>query len=296
MITNTLPGFEQINQLTQTENGQLDVDRDWDCVAASLAMGLTYLTGRQYYEHDLRVAVYGANYTGGMAASAYVAYCAAQGVTLAPYNGNPTQLVAEIHASLEAGDPVVGTIPSLWGIPVVDQKPGWTMHCICFAGYGPGELRAANPWIDPEWQDQPDSYWEAELCENQVWRMSMGVPTGWKDDGNTLTAPNGKTVVHGFREHVINHVPQWSAALQPLEEEWDDSPGNVHQRFALTLEWSSSTNLVGEAGGLVPALSGGLVPVIVTDSAPAQTHTDPAIVTDLHEIQVAVNDAIGRIK
>lgn len=45
----------------------------------------------------------------------------------------------------------------------------------------------------------------------------MGVPTGWKDDGTTLTAPNGMKVVLGFRAYVLAHA--WDAANVPLENE-----------------------------------------------------------------------------
>src|SRR4029078_354549 len=32
------------------------------------------------------------------------------------------------------------------------------------------------------------------------------IPTGWKDDGKTLVAPNGVPVVMGFREYVLAHA------------------------------------------------------------------------------------------
>lgn len=52
------------------------------------------------------------------------------------------------------------------------------------------------------------------------WRIggiNMGVPTGWHDDGTTLTAPNGHKVVKGFREWVLSH--NWEAGNWPLEDE-----------------------------------------------------------------------------
>lgn len=48
------------------------------------------------------------------------------------------------------------------------------------------------------------------------------VPQGWKDDGKTLTAPNGHRVVLGFRDYVLNH--NWDANNQPLEEEAGRDP------------------------------------------------------------------------
>jgi hypothetical protein len=44
-----------------------------------------------------------------------------------------------------------------------------------------------------------------------------GVPDGWKDDGKTLTAPNGISVVLGFRDFVIKNG--WDAGNWPLTKE-----------------------------------------------------------------------------
>ena len=41
------------------------------------------------------------------------------------------------------------------------------------------------------------------------------VPTGWHDDGQTLTAPNGLPVKLGFRWYILNHP--WDADNWPLE-------------------------------------------------------------------------------
>jgi|GEM_PF-1335452 hypothetical protein len=45
-----------------------------------------------------------------------------------------------------------------------------------------------------------------------------GVPQGWRDDGKTLTAPNGHRVVLGFRAHVLA-AKDWPPDDVPLEEE-----------------------------------------------------------------------------
>lgn len=52
--------------------------------------------------------------------------------------------------------------------------------------------------------------------------MTTTVPTGWKDDGKTLTAPNSIPVVLGFRDFVLNN--NWSADDWPLEPEHASSP------------------------------------------------------------------------
>lgn len=50
----------------------------------------------------------------------------------------------------------------------------------------------------------------------------MGIPAGWKDDGTTLTAPNGIPVTHGFRDFVLNH--SWDSSNLPLEPETARDP------------------------------------------------------------------------
>jgi hypothetical protein len=269
-IAYTFPGFPQINQLTDRYHGVLDINASWDCVAASLSDGLTFLTGNAYHEFELKSAVYGSGYQGGQAAVAYVSYCAKQGVHLAPFNGNPAQLVARAHSELAAGHPVVATIPSMWGIPVSEQTGNWTSHVVCFAGYGPGSLRADNPWIAPAWQDQPDSYWEAELCDDQIWIMSndgaatMGIPSGWTDSANgdpnntggVLKAPNGVEVTLGFRHTVLTNG--WLADNVPLAAAHEANPcdptnaasgDGTNQLFKyFLLVWHKSNNTIATVG------------------------------------------------
>lgn len=61
----------------------------------------------------------------------------------------------------------------------------------------------------------------------------MGIPTGWKDDGKTLTAPNGQVVVLGFREYVLGRA--WAPDDIPLEAE----------RGVEALEWQSAAPVAG---------------------------------------------------
>lgn len=63
-----------------------------------------------------------------------------------------------------------------------------------------------------------------------------GVPSGWHDDGATLTAPNGEKVAMGFRQHIL--AENWPTALQPLGGEYGASGGD-EQVFALKLKWEN---------------------------------------------------------
>jgi N-acetyl-anhydromuramyl-L-alanine amidase AmpD len=75
-----------------------------------------------------------------------------------------------------------------------------------------------------------------------------GVPDGWADDGTTLKAPNGHTVVKGMRDYILKH--DWDASNWPVEDEQHDitplemsnpalGAGN-RQRFRMgTLEYTT---------------------------------------------------------
>ena len=74
------------------------------------------------------------------------------------------------------------------------------------------------------------------------------IPQGWQDNGTTLRAPNGHTVVRGFRGYVLSH--NWDQNNVPLEEEVGLDPleesnpalGSGSQQVFnwTTLEWTSS--------------------------------------------------------
>ncbi|MGZ3640315.1 MAG: C39 family peptidase, partial [Ktedonobacterales bacterium] len=226
-ITNTLPHFPLIDQRHEsTVDGYPDENANWNCVPASLAAGLTYLTGKQFDGDQLKDAVYGQGYRGAQAARTYVAYCARQGLALAPYDtGDSAALVARIHTELQRGHPVVLTMPSQWGIPPADPlHPSGSTHVGIACGYGPGMLRVMNPW-GGFWHDGTDVYWRARLCYGEIWILSktqgatsnMAVPAGWKDDGATITAPNGHVVRLGFAKYIRAHP--WADDDQPLEDE-----------------------------------------------------------------------------
>jgi N-acetylmuramoyl-L-alanine amidase len=64
----------------------------------------------------------------------------------------------------------------------------------------------------------PGNYpWQALFAFLQNGGTTMGVPAGWKDDGTTLTAPNGMPVVRGFREYILSNP--WDSSNIPLVAE-----------------------------------------------------------------------------
>ena len=84
----------------------------------------------------------------------------------------------------------------------------------------------------------------------------MGVPQGWRDDGTTLIAPNGKRVVQGFRARVLQG---WDPVNWPLEEEHGENPleisnpslgSGTQQVFRWTiLEWTQTKGVFEAWGG-----------------------------------------------
>lgn len=74
---------------------------------------------------------------------------------------------------------------------------------------------------------------------------TMSVPANWKDDGTTLTAPNGHKVIRGFRTLILGQA-SWPAMLMPLNEESGSATG-ARQDFGLATTWTASNNAIAEA-------------------------------------------------
>jgi hypothetical protein len=76
----------------------------------------------------------------------------------------------------------------------------------------------------------------------------MTVPAGWKDDGTALVAPNGITVIRGFRDYVLNHdwnPDDWPLAperhLESLEPGDPTAGAGQRQDFRMTsLGWNAA--------------------------------------------------------
>ena len=215
-----IPPF--INQNNdQQPGGPPDVNARMNCVAASIAWADESLTHATYYAEQVKDAVYGNAYVGMTSEQSYVTWEQGQGVKLWNFSSSsPTALIAAIHSFLAQGFPVLITMPSEWGIPLSQQPAGFTTHVGCAFSDDGGGIHVMNPWggFDHYGSDQ---YWADRLCYGTVWPMSrtgeipMGVPANWKDDGTTLTAPNGQVVTLGFRDHILGTT--WESDDWPLE-------------------------------------------------------------------------------
>lgn len=134
-------------------------------------------------------------------------------------------LVDIIHREVPLGHGVIVTMPSQWNSAVTNAGSSWNprtysgpSHVGLACGVGQdgaqGYIRVMNPW-GGFWQDESDSWWAAQLLAGEVWVATMTIPSGWRDDGRTLTAPNGVPVVRGFRDWILAHG--WDAGNVPMK-------------------------------------------------------------------------------
>lgn len=120
-----------------------------------------------------------------------------------------------------------------------NDERGVEYHFICVVGINPdgyicndGDNSAIAqhlvlyPWSEIE-QARPCGILILNMQEAPVATApaTKGVPSGWKDDGKTLTAPNGVVVVQGFRDWVLAHA--WDAKNTPLAKEAVISSGSI---------------------------------------------------------------------
>jgi hypothetical protein len=201
------------NQRTTTlADGSLDPNRDFDCVAESIAAGLQYSLGRNFEGGVLKEIAYGASYQGGTAASAYVQYCAQQGVHLYPIDGSLAALTTLAHGHIRAGHPVLLTEVD----PYVDTSlPEWqgATHVLVWYSESAGMLTAMDPFIDRP-VERTDQGWQGVMAVNEIWVMerigeqqamaislsSPGVSNFYKQGGPgewTCTHKGNEYPVHG---------------------------------------------------------------------------------------------------
>jgi len=141
-----------------------DANASYDCVPASIAACISWLTGKAFTARQIKDAVYGASYVGGTGARAYIAYCQAAGVNLAPMDGNGVQLVADLRAQIAVGHPCLITEPDPYA-------SGWTHVCAAYKDDG-SSITVMDPWID---QPVVKSYatWAAQLQDNEIWFLAL---------------------------------------------------------------------------------------------------------------------------
>lgn len=146
-------------------------------------------------------------------------------------------------------DVVLGRCPYAW------QPAG--NHCIVATGIAPGGDLYVRDYANSEFFGYRRVYSAARMqliSATAVWPRWMEetmTPANWKDDGTTLTAPNGHKVVLGFRGKVLQG---WEASDVPTEEEHGDGTGGTVQKFTRTiLKWNAKDGVTVHAPDPAPA-------------------------------------------
>jgi hypothetical protein len=240
----TLNNFPFVNQLADG-----DPNNQFDCVPASIAASIQYLTGQQVSSSTLKDAVYGNFYVGGTSIDAYVQACVPYGVRLSAIGcSSPQDAIQHAHSMLAQGHPVIFTQQDDYA----PSHPEWTHVCVWYSD-DTGSLTAMDPFGGKALM-YSDGIWAQRLRDNTIWIMERQmIPTGWSDDGTTLTAPNGVKITDGFRSFVLSYPGGWPQSNIPLQAAQGLSQlelsnpslgGGTQQIFLKTvLEWTNSTGV-----------------------------------------------------
>jgi len=138
-----VPLFGQ--RTTVTGDLQESENAEFNCVAASIAAIILRYENLVQWSKEinpdlLKDAAYGQGYTGGTAASSYVAICNKLGYTLSHIDGNTTILVKKGHELLQRGIPFIFTEDD----PYVPASYGWSHVCVV-----DGEINSGFTVMDP---------------------------------------------------------------------------------------------------------------------------------------------------
>lgn len=224
----TLANFPLISQQTKISADGSSPNSNMDCVPTSLLAGIMFLKGiaslsAEYNPDKLLDMAYPEGYKGGTEAAHFVQACASLSIKLFPFDGQPADLVKEIHKQIQEGHPCVVTVPDIY----VPASYGWT-HVLCMYGEDSthGTLTALDPWPGKP-TTKSGAEWEQLLQFNQIWILeriggnSMGVPAGWTDSNGVLVSPankQGEPDVHTtgpFRDYILaNAWPNGNVALE----------------------------------------------------------------------------------
>jgi len=153
-----------------------------------------------------------------------------------------TQNASAITAAQQAASfKLIKDICSRWNIPMraADANGGITGH-YSIDPVNRSDCPGPYPWT------QLWSYLDGNTVQGGSNTMTT-IPAGWRDDGTTLTAPNGIPITQGFRTYVLGH--NWDAGNYPVEKAQGLSPlelsntnlgAGTRQTFRTNcLEWTS---------------------------------------------------------
>lgn len=240
-----LPDYPLVDQLHEpTSDGLADENARMNCVFASFASAVKYLCRPDHqdangdYIKDKSPA-YGQGYMGGSAAETVAPTVKElyDVSTTVQRSSDRNQLLAWCIQNIDRGHPSMITMPSAWNSQ--KDQPGYNPNAPNFPthagnafGYNPStrELLVANPWGGFVHRGTYQ-YWVDRFCYQKVYDLAligagpMPLPTGWRDDGKTLSQDQtGFVVVKGFRQFILDQ-PYWPAWDVPIENEHEMPAG-----------------------------------------------------------------------
>jgi len=193
-----------------SNDGKPPEDANAQCVAASISSGAAALNpalrpdSPDYYKD----AVYGDGYTGGTDPPSYFPFLATLGIHAWNVEGTPDQLIATIEAELLKGHPVLGAIPSLWGIKTAADiaRDGGSTHEVCFCDYNAQQqlLTAMNPWRG-FYHVQTVAWWRDHLVYNRVDPMERTQRAVWTQKNGIWTDSQGHTCGNAVAAFLTDH-------------------------------------------------------------------------------------------
>lgn len=157
----TLANYPNKSQLLAKHNGP------FDCVPASLADALEYLTHYPYTVDEVFLSAYPPDHVGGTAASAYIPYCEQQGVHLYALEGDGPTLVRATHQLIAQGRPVLITEPDVYA----PSHPDWS-HVLSMYREDAGSLTARDPYSTRD-VTHTDAQWAALFEFHEIWTLEV---------------------------------------------------------------------------------------------------------------------------
>lgn len=124
------------------------------------------------------------------------------------------------------------------------------------------------------------------------------IPSGWKDDGTTLTSPNGGKATLGFRKYILDHPGGWDASNHIIGEEFHADPleySNLSLGAGAKLCCIRTTLEYTPARGVFEAWQGQEVYALLQAMKAAQAKPTPAmdlspVIASLRDAQVSANE------
>jgi N-acetyl-anhydromuramyl-L-alanine amidase AmpD len=160
----TLEGFPMVSQLDG------DINAQFDCVSASIAAALEYLTKQSYTSAQVKDAVYGRNYQGNTDPARYVDYCTQHGVRLSSINGTDnTALIRATKQQLAQNKPVLLTEVD----PYLPAGSGET-HVVVAYACNANSITVMDPFIAAP-VTKTDQQWQNDLRSHQIWTTEQEI-------------------------------------------------------------------------------------------------------------------------